>query len=489
MKKKLTQYIVELITVLLILLSFGLKSPNIGVLFNSDALYLPILLSDLINGGNISDWYLTPSPYLFPDLIFFYLMHIAGVEGYWSVISYSLLQVFIFSFLLHHFFKILYLHEPKKLHDLALLIMISAAVILGGSFQYILISAHHFSVVTVSILTLILILSSSHSKFSGITIAIIFAFLMGLCDSLFVIQFSVPLALAVVIVYCIRRTNRIFLVGNILLLSSIFGYLTYSLLITNPTRYSADIGFIKFSRLVFDFSELSKVDRVNILSLCFITLTVLVGLVKINKLKSWLRGLEFNQCVAIVFAFCSTVVNSFVVAVTTNLEAADRYFIPFAVFTSIGLAFYLNRFNWLKISSLIVTLILLFSINFGLLYQKNGLAFDYEEDKIKCLNSAINSFSLNSGIAEYWDAKKYQFLTGDKVKLAQFNYEGNPYYWITSSSFFDENFTFFLISENSIAPNMINYENLIKANGEPISSRNCGRTHIYIYDKPIKLDS
>ncbi len=34
-----------------------------NLLFNSDALYLPVLFKDIIqNGGSISDWYPTPAP-------------------------------------------------------------------------------------------------------------------------------------------------------------------------------------------------------------------------------------------------------------------------------------------------------------------------------------------------------------------------------------------------------------------------------------------
>lgn len=48
-------------------------TPGAGVdrFLNSDLLYLPALFDDLGRGGRLSDWRLTPAPYLFPDMLIF----------------------------------------------------------------------------------------------------------------------------------------------------------------------------------------------------------------------------------------------------------------------------------------------------------------------------------------------------------------------------------------------------------------------------------
>lgn len=484
---KISQLSVELTAVIVVLLFFGFRASNIGALFNSDALYLPVLLDDLVHGGHLSDWYLTPSPYLFPDLIFFYLIDVAGIKGYWTIVCFAVLQVLIYSFLLRRLFESLDIQQSQVRHAIALYVMLIGAIVFGKAYQYVLISAHHFSVITVSVFILCLIFEPSSRTLIATTLALTLSFLMGLSDSLFIVQLTIPLTMAVFIISGIRGEYRLFVIGTMILVFSVLGYLTYPLLIANPMRYSADIGLLKFSKLIHDHASLSKVDQVNIMMLALVTLTTVVCVVRIKRLKMWLRDFRLNQGLSIVFVFCSIAINSLIVALTVNLEASDRYFIPVAVLSSVGIAFYVTRLKMSHQRWVIATLFLIVVIKFGVLYEKNGMAFNYEGEKVTCLNSAVNEFSLESGVAEYWDAKRYQFLVDAKFELAQFTYDGSPYYWITSSKFFNKDHTFFLISDESRLPNMLNREMLFKLNGLPTNSRRCESTTIYIYDRPIKL--
>ncbi|MEQ1759484.1 MAG: hypothetical protein ABL986_14280 [Vicinamibacterales bacterium] len=50
---------------------------------NSDLLYLPALFSDVIEKhGRLSDWYLTPAPYFFPDFPLYLVAHLLGQSAY-----------------------------------------------------------------------------------------------------------------------------------------------------------------------------------------------------------------------------------------------------------------------------------------------------------------------------------------------------------------------------------------------------------------------
>ena len=485
--KKIPIYSVELFVVLLVLLFFGLKVQNVGALFNSDALYLPILLGDLLSGGRLADWYLTPSPYLFPDFILFYLISIFRIEGYWSIVSFAVLQVLIYSSALRYMLQCLSLGKARGIHAASIFVMIFAAVVFGKAYQYILISAHHFSVVIVSIIIFCIIFKQSSSGVIATLLAMALSFLMGLSDSLYIVQFSIPLAVTVVVVSWIYGGRRHYVICGLLFLSSVLGYLAYSVIIANPMRYNADIGLAKFLKLIRDYSVLSKVDRANFILLALVMIVSAAALVRVVELKKRLKSVGFNQGFAFIFAYVSIAINSLVVAITTNLEASDRYFIPVAVLSSIGLAFYLIRQGWSKSRWLIASLVVLISVKFFILYDRNGLAFNYEIKKTECLNSAVREFSLKSGIAEYWDAKKYQFLIQDGITLAQFTYDNNPYLWITSSRFFNKSHTFALISEESVPANKINYESMVKANGVPSHYRQCEGTTLYVYDKPIKF--
>ena len=68
-------------------------SPIQSHLFNSDALYLPTLFSDIFqNNGRIKDWLLTPAPYFFPDYPAFMLAYLIGSTPYSQIILFALIQ-------------------------------------------------------------------------------------------------------------------------------------------------------------------------------------------------------------------------------------------------------------------------------------------------------------------------------------------------------------------------------------------------------------
>ncbi len=487
--KNIFRYKAELFAVAIVVLFFGLEAPNVGALFNSDALYLPVLISDLLNGGRLSDWYLTPSPYLFPDFIIFYLIYLAGADGYWSIVTFTIVQVLSYSFLLRIIINLLDVNNALRVHFISMFLTLFFAVIAGKAFQYIFIGAHHFSVVMISILILCLVLRSISLNAASATLLMIISFFMGLSDSLFIVQFTIPLMAAAVFVYWTYGVPRYLIIASMLLLCSALGYVSYSTIITHPMRYNAEIGLLKFEKLFQDYSSLSKIDRANLIALTLFGISGIVAMVRIGALKKWFEEMPINRGFIIAFACFQAMVNSLVVALTGNLDASDRYFIPIAVLITVSLAFCITQLKRSIFRLLIGCFILVLTLKFVMLFEKNDFAFDYEGNKVKCINSAIDEFSLKSGISEYWDAKKYQFLTGDKIELVQFTYDGNPYYWITSSKFFDKPHTFVMISDDSIAPNRINYEELIHLNGLPSNSRRCANTTLYIYDKPIKFRS
>ena len=69
------------------------EPPAKNRLFDSDALYLPTLFSDIFaNNGQIKDWFLTPAPYFFPDYPIFFLVYLVGATPYSQIIAFALIQ-------------------------------------------------------------------------------------------------------------------------------------------------------------------------------------------------------------------------------------------------------------------------------------------------------------------------------------------------------------------------------------------------------------
>jgi hypothetical protein len=65
---------------------------RIGLL-HVDALYLPTLFDDLLHqGGALSDWYLTPAPYFFPDFPLYLAAWWLEPDAYRQIAAFAALQ-------------------------------------------------------------------------------------------------------------------------------------------------------------------------------------------------------------------------------------------------------------------------------------------------------------------------------------------------------------------------------------------------------------
>ena len=212
---------------------------------NSDLLYLPTLFSDLISkGGSISDWFLTPAPYFFPDYPVYLIAYILGSDTYSRIAMFSIAQTVL------TFCAIwLLARQVSKSDALIQAVTITIGLIwlalnAGEPFVIVLASASHYgSFISAIILAALWIqYETSHEQTrKGVLLSIIciLAFLATLSDNFFIVQFIAPFVATTILVELVDRDvpirrGRFGLIAACALLTLVVPALIYRMPIPPP---------------------------------------------------------------------------------------------------------------------------------------------------------------------------------------------------------------------------------------------------------------
>jgi hypothetical protein len=465
---------------LAVLSFFLLDYPHRGAAFNSDAQYLPVLLNDLLHrGGSLSDWHLTPSPYFFPDMMVFGLISTVGADAYLNIYTYAIIQTIFCYLAIIALMKNLGLGNYLQVSFAFIIIYIALALFVGRLFQYIFISAHHFSIVIIGILLLSFIIKESKNKNLFLTTAFFLSFGITLSDSLFIVQFGIPFIITSLF-YLLVFKSSIYIRDSILIFfGSLLGHLSYPAFVSNIKRYSPDIGPEKILLFISSPVDISKWDLFNIILLLSLLIFIIAGVVALRAKLFSFSGREklfYITC----FGIFSLIINSLVLLLSENIQSVDRYFIPLGIFLSIAIVLFSELFFKNAKVIYFYCVISISTILFNslyLYYGKNGLS-SYEHNAKACLIDIIVSNNLGNGVAAYWDAKKYQAMTNFKTEIAQHSNIGHEYRWITSDIYFNYTPTFVLTSSNL---DSLKLNDLKVINGDPDSFYSCGLIDVAIW--------
>lgn len=475
------------------------RHPILHIIFlDSDALYLPTLFSDLfLKAGKINDWFLTPAPYFFPDYPMFFFAFLAGSGVFIQIILFSLIQVILTCLAIWLLAK-----EALKSNALFATTIISVALvwlalISGKPFIFLLCSSFHYGIFLTSILIVALYfwIKNHQEKYSHIisysAIAIL-AFLATLSDNLFLVQLVAPFVVTVVFIGVLEK-ERFFKKERLLAIPIAFallGSVAYLYLVTNNTRYPAQLGFGKILINLHDLYLIfySAVTNNPIYGLIFFIYLGLVAYVLGQYMRKPVdRHIPKRLAWLTLFSFCSLACTSVSLVLATNLSVVNRYFIPALSWPVIVVFFFLNcylarRFAIVAIVLSSLAVLSMSFVSYGLI-QKNGLDVHYYPSQISCIDEALEQANVRHGIAQYWDAKYLQNFSRLDLTIAQYFGDLGPMHWITSEKYFRQRYDFAIISEQAEPVSKINSDALFRINGAPKQVVRCGDRSVYIYGK------
>lgn len=466
-----------------------------SLLFNSDALYLPILFSDLIErNGHINDWFLTPNPYFFPDYLIYLLAWLLGPDSYRQIIAFTLLQATLTLLVIWALARQMAVSNPFFTATTTTIFLLWLSLIPGEPFALMLSSAFHYGIFIITILFIATWLKYNDKKtirdntvfFASITLL---SFISTLSDKLFLTQVAAPLFAANIFTSIVNRDTSLkkHLPLAIVAIGSILGLASYKFFVSNHTQPQIEIGPEKFyANLVDVWKILFSALKINPLLGIFILLYIGLSLYYFSSIFKN-RG-EYKKIAWVaIFSFFSICISIGVVALTTNIPTADRYIIP-ALFWPIIIVFmflsnWLGR-NYIKFATFGL-LIILINLSWGSykLIKSNGLTQEHYPKDISCIEDALETEGLTNGVAAYWDAKYIQAFAKNRLNIAQHLDNLEELHWITSKNFFRQSYDFAVINEAPGAFKNTSTEALVQINGSPKIIKHCGDKSIYVYGK------
>lgn len=469
-------------------------------LFSSDALYLPTLFSNLLSkNGNIADWFLTPAPYFFPDypiFLFAYLLTylVAGVEPYYQIVIFSLIQI-AFTFMAIWFLAKQLLDSNAFFTTITIsILLIWLALAPSQPFYFPLISAFHYGVFLTSIIFISLWLRCEKQKTNKskvilhLSIAIL-AFFSTLSDDLFIVQVAVPLCVTAILFAIVEKdfSLRSKFPLALMMVFSILGSVCYKFIVINPTSYPTVLGLEKIGANIEAVYTIFNTVIINnlvfgafflfYLGVVAYTLFQLFSCAKNSTMQSFLVVFSF-------LSFCTTVVT---IILVTNIPVTDRYLIPSFFWPIIVVFIFLNNFLDKKIFtvSMIFSSLLIINLSWNSyeIIKNKGFNFHYYPKEIACIDDALQKATVTNGIAMYWDAKHIQNFSKLDLNIAQHTSELREDYWITSKKYFRKSYDFAILPAESDSQYKKFSEALIYINGNPDVIKNCGNRSVYIYGK------
>lgn len=466
-----------------------------NMLFNSDALYLPTLFSDLFsNNGQLKDWFLTPAPYFFPDYLMFLLPYLIGPTFYSQVLVFMVIQTLLTFFAILLIARVIVKTNQLITASLAVAIFIWLGLNTNEPYSIVFNSAYHYGAFLSSILILSLWVKfksedKNNRKIMLLSLASVISYATTLSDNIFLVQLVAPLILTEVLSSIVERDfqlkNKVGLL--ILFIFSILGSVSYKSIVANKTRYHANIGIENLSSNLKDIYELLYFPIVEnpIIGFVFFCYIGIVLYIFIQLVRRRERNTKLTWLV--IFSFFSFCTSLLIFLPITNFKIAIRYTIPVFFWPIIVILIFLSqklrdRFVYFSIPVASVILVSMSWYSYHLI-MSNGIKKQYYPADISCIDKVLKKENVRNGIAQYWDAKKLQNLSRLKLNVAQHTDNLDEFNWITSKKYFKKAYDFAIIPLDTKSSKEITIDKLTRINGYPKLSKICGNSLVLIYGK------
>lgn len=465
-------------------------------LLNADALYLPTLFDDLLaRGGRLSDWYLTPAPYFFPDYPVYLAAYWLAPTSYVQIIVFGILQCLLLLAAITVLARAL--GSGAALPGAAFSLTLFAWLAASGREPFVLLlsNAWHFGgFLSAVLLAAAWLRFEATASRAALAAACALAFLTTLSDSLFLPQAVLPLACATSAWMLLERPRLADLRRRLPMAwapvaAALLGHFGYALLVSHPMRYGLrpDPGHIKGN--LHDLAAIA-LDLWQALPLAVLGWLACVAFALACAARLALGrapiGLPPAPAWLLVFWLVSTAGTLAVSLLQAGLPVAARYFIPAACWPILLLpmvAAHLLPSRQAPVLLLAGTCACALGIGTAAARQWHAhpLDDDYYPSDSACLDRVLAVMDLRHGIAQYWDAKPFQRFSRRGIVLAQHIASLEELPWITSRRYFRPAYDFALVGPDAPPPHHIPAARLEAINGPPAARVRCGAHTVLLY--------
>ena len=290
------------------------------VLYNADALNIPLLYESIVHGqGTFSDWTFPSTTYFFPDISVYFLLGVMVKNRFLHVIAFGVVQILYFVFILDVLGRIVTGSKRVSLFPLIALFslaLLSTGVLTNSLLITLVVSNFHMGA-TLMTFTLWALLLSAIKKdhwWKKITLLIL-AYATAWSDVTFLYDFLLP-ALATLILLGIARQlpKRVaWQYSSILLLAIAFSQ--YFLHNNKPLRIAAPPISLhaNWQHGVYYVDSLRMLYQNNSILFCALIAVILFGIV--TMVRHMLQRKPMNLCIVVL---CASVLTFFIGSVVVS---------------------------------------------------------------------------------------------------------------------------------------------------------------------------
>ncbi len=467
-----------------------------GMLFNSDALLLPALFTDIFEkGGNLSDWILSPAPYFFPDYPMFLLAYFNAPDTYWQILLFALIQMTITFLAIWLLVKQIIQNNCFFFATVLFLFFTWLALQNIQPLVFIFVNSFHYGtfIMTILVISLWLIINTKNinkNKVFYYLLLLIIAFITTLSDSIFLMWCIAPLVATQWILTFINRDfsfKKTFLLIGVII-SSLLGLKGYRWIVPNPVSARRNIKLHFDNILYFDniYEPISKIlTQMPILGFLLVLgfCIILYFLIHIFRYKKTNYTLFW-----VTLFFCLSICTIISIVMLSDILWLPRYLTPLFYLPVIVILLFLQRTYNKQIIPICILFCLIFTLHMSvssyLSIKKKGIKTEYYPENIACIDSILAKEKLNTGITGFWKTNVIQNFSKLNLNLATHNFNTMyEYHWLTSKKYFKSKYDFVIIRKshkNNVS--IIKKLQQINENSYP-HIEDCGDLWVYIYGK------
>ncbi|MEW6265815.1 MAG: hypothetical protein AB1641_22305 [Thermodesulfobacteriota bacterium] len=484
---------------------------------NADDFYLPALYKDLLTERyDLTNWHLPPAPYFFPDLpVFFILNSLLPDLGY-AFSLYGLLSVLAYSCLFFYLARRISGEGYVSFLVIVSLVILLLALSIPGHLlgKFTLHPSLHSSAflvgLTLTAITLNALERGGYSRRETLAFFVL-AFLTTASDSIIIVQFLIPLPLALTVLrarnlttWKLVRTSFVLSAGAILASMLLIRLLRAGewLHMPNALRWP---GWAYVQQSLHFFSRdlgwmLENWTTLMVLGI-FGVVTGLACLILNRNQPAANESDPGPQA--------SRTVNHGFLALLTTISFAATMSAPVSrgIWLDINQVRYLLPGFFMPLFLIVLTIVpyhrrlpralkfILVGLVVGLglrIAAPTATGLDLEQltlpypDRIKCLDDLARRHNLKFGFSDYWNAKYVSFFSRAGLRVNQLNPDLGPFLWINNLAWYygrkrggrcdypDYGF---------IITNGLSREVILKEFGPPTLVEYCGENEIFVYDR------
>lgn len=504
--------IIAIFFIVFIVTIFYLNQTWMGLVFNSDILFIPDIFKDLSHGGHFRDWTIATTTMFFPDWLVYFLAYKLTNILYFQFLIVACVNLLLLYLIVRSIYSQFYRRKEALIFSLtSILIFLFFVTKALEPYIFLTVLGQHVGGIIIGLvyIYLHLLLKEKDSHLKIFFILMIISGLMGASDILFLVQFLMPVFVTYIIMYSKKFFNlkKLIFYSLIPLLFSFISFLVtikifnnskiFNLLaFSNLNASSIEVFKYKLEFFLKGFKVFSQFYWPSMFYIVFyVSITFMTTFWFFNKKYLNRKKLFFDQknVFLALFIFSSTGITilSFIFfdkdLAIRHLEPV--FYFPILIFFFIG-SFFNNYKLIMKLfnqSAMFIMILFLFYFIFCL-KKINTIKKIYYPYEVSCIDSALKNYD-HYGVANYWTARPFSLFSREKLHIIEVFNNLSPFTLATNLvRVTDKNaYSFVIMNKVPIIPlpNALEFDEAYVEgiNGFPEKVIICGNKKLLIYPK------